>query len=160
MKHRRTFISSSERKIVARILKVRKAGDRAAQSERKFADYRYLRSVLRAYEFFSDENLLGHLAEIAPSALLTPVRRGWHELRIIVEASCSQIDVRTKSRWTRALEFALARNVAPDDLPRFIKANNGIAGCADLASKTRPKRRRPDVRNGRVPVSFSAHRSI
>jgi hypothetical protein len=132
--------SSSEQKIVARILKVRKASDRAAESTSKFAQYRYLRSVLRAYAFFSDNNLLGHLAVIAPSALMAPVRAGWHPIRIIIDASCTQVDLRLRSRWTRALEFALARNVSPNDLPRFFRANGGIAGCADLAAKIKPYR--------------------
>lgn len=129
--------SSSEQKIVARILKVRKASNRAAVSTSKFAQYRYLRSVLRAYTFFSENNLLTHLVIIAPSALMTPVRAGWHPIRIIIDASCTQTDLRLRSRWTRALEYTLARNVSPDDLPRFIRANGGIAGCADLACKIR-----------------------
>src|SRR5947207_15662670 len=54
-------VPSSQRKIVARILKVRKAGDRAARSSRRFAEYRYLRAVLRAYVIFSDNDLLNHL---------------------------------------------------------------------------------------------------
>src|SRR3954463_5861065 len=53
-------VTLSERKIVARILKVRKAGDRAARSKSRFADYRYLRSVLRAHAYFSDNNFLTH----------------------------------------------------------------------------------------------------
>jgi hypothetical protein len=156
MRHCKTPISSSERKIVDRILKVRKAGERAARSKRRFAEYKYLRSVLRAYKFFSDNNLLEYLAVIAPSELMTPVRANSQPLRIVIDASCSHSDLRMRSRWTRALEFALARNVSPNDLPRFTRANGGIAGCADLASKTRPKRRRPDVRKRPAPVTFAA----
>lgn len=146
MGHSETTLPSSHRKIVGRIRKLRKAGARAARSERRFADHRYLRSVLRAYEFFSDNELLSHLTVIAPSELMTPVRAGRHPIRIIIDASCNQPDLRMRSRWTRALEYALARNVSPDELPRFIRANGGIAGCADLASKIRP-RKLPERRN-------------
>ena len=139
-------VPSSQRKIVARILKVRKAGDRAARSSRRFAEYRYLRAVLRAYVIFSDNDLLNHLVVIAPSELMTPVRAKSHPIRMIIEASCTRADLRKKSRWTRALEFALARNVSPEELPRFIRAHGGIAGCADLASKTQPKHVKPGVR--------------
>ncbi|WP_338821867.1 hypothetical protein WDM22_33025 [Bradyrhizobium septentrionale] len=134
---------TSEQKIVERIAKIRNAARRASKSKRRFADYRYLRSVLRAYEYFSDENLLPRLSEIAPSVLITPVRQGWHPLRIIIEATCIQPDIRMRSRWTRALEFAAASKIDPDELPRFFQANGGIAGTADMASKTRPKRTSP-----------------
>ncbi|MCC8952705.1 hypothetical protein H8B02_04250 [Bradyrhizobium sp. Pear77] len=134
---------TSEQKIVERIAKVRNAARRASKSKRRFADYRYLRSVLRAYDYFSDENLLPRLSEISPSVLMTPVRAGWHPLRIIIDATCVQPDVRMRSRWTRALEFAVASKIDPDELPKFFQANGGIAGTADMASKTRPKRASP-----------------
>jgi hypothetical protein len=132
-------LGPSARRIIARIKKVQKAADKAVGSETRFADYRYLRAVLRAYRYFEDYDLLSQLSEIAPCELLTAVRADRHPLRIIIDASCNKPDLRTRSRWTRALEYALARNVSPEDLPRFIRANGGIAGCADLASKTRPK---------------------
>lgn len=127
-------------KIIVRIQKVRKAADKAARSEHRFADYSYLRSVLRAYRYFEENRLLSHLVEIAPSMLLTPVRVNWHPLRVIIEATCIRPDLRMRSRWTRALEYALMEKIDPKELARFFRANNGIAGCADLASKTRPKR--------------------
>jgi hypothetical protein len=136
----------SHQKIVSRIRKVQRAGARATRSERKFADYPYLRSVLRAYEYFSDNELLTHLTVIAPSELMTPVRVGRHPIRIIIDASSSQPDLRMRSRWTRALQYALARKVAPSDLSRFFRANSGVAGCADLASKIGPKHRGSGVR--------------
>lgn len=134
---------TSEQKIVERIAKVRKAARRASKSKRRFADYRYLRSVLRAYDYFLDENLLSHLSEIAPSVLVTPVRKGSHTIRIVIDATCIEPDLRMRSRWTRALAFAIASKIDPDQLPRFLQANGGIAGTADMASKTRPKRVTP-----------------
>ncbi|MBR0795646.1 hypothetical protein JQ615_09625 [Bradyrhizobium jicamae] len=134
---------TSEQKIVERIAKVRKAARRASKSKSRFADYRYLRAVLRACDYFLDEDLLSQLSEIAPSVLMTPVRKSWHPIRIIIEATCHQQTGKMRSRWTRALEFAIARKVDPDQLPKFFQANGGIAGAADMASKTRPKRAAP-----------------
>jgi len=128
-------LGSSTKKIVARIKRVQRAAEKAARRKQRFADYRYLRSVLRAYSYFDDHDLLSHLMEIAPSVLMTPVRADWHPLRVIIEASCKQPDLRMRSRWTRALEYAVAEKIDPDHLVRFIRAHNGIAGCADLASK-------------------------
>jgi hypothetical protein len=158
MRRCKAVISSSERKIISRILKVRKAGDRAARSKRRFADYRYLRSVLRAYEYFSDNNILEHLTVIAPSELMTAVRAGSHPLRIIIDASSNQPDLQIRSRWTRALEYALTRNVSSDDLPRFIQANGGVAGCADLASKIKLGRRGSEAET-RINIPGTQHPS-
>lgn len=139
MKKSAASLGRSSRKIVARIQKVRRAAERAAKRKQRFADYRYLRAVLRAYSYFDDEDLLSHLLEVAPSTLMTPVRVGWHPLRVIIEASCIQPDLRMRSRWTRALEYAVAQDIDPNDLVRFIRAHNGIAGCADLASKIKAR---------------------
>ncbi|WP_338692477.1 hypothetical protein V5279_41050 [Bradyrhizobium sp. 26S5] len=142
MKSSRRSLLPSERKIVDRITKIRKTADRVSRSKRRFAEYRYLRAVLRGYQYLADNELLPAMLEIAPAILTVPVRANWHPLRVIIEATMwTEIDHRTRSRWTRALQYALAREVDPDQLPRFIRANNGIAGCAELASKTRSTRR-------------------
>ena len=130
-------MTRNQRKIIERIRRVKRAGDRASRSNSRFAEYKYLRAVLRAYEVFADRRLLSHFVIIAPSELMTPVRADSHPIRIIIDATCTQPDLRMRSRWTRAIEFAVQRNVASSDLPKFIKANGGISGCADLASKTK-----------------------
>lgn len=133
------IIPKTERKIIARIERVRVSYEKSQRSGCKYADYKYLRAVLRAYEYFDENDLVESLAEIAPCVLMAPVRSGQHAVRTIIDASCDNNDLRMRSRWTRALEYALMRDVAPDDLLRFLRANNGIAGCADLASKIRRK---------------------
>jgi hypothetical protein len=140
MKSSKLSLGRSAQKIVARIQRVRKAADKAARSSRRFADYRYLRAVLRAYRYFEDQQLTTYLVETAPSLLMTPVRAGCHPLRVIIDATCIQPDLRLRSRWTRALQYICSEEVEPEDLVRFIQAHNGVAGCADLASKTTPKR--------------------
>lgn len=142
----------SAQKVVAQIRKVRKAAEKASENNGRFAAHKYLRAVLRAYRYFETTNLLPHLIELAPSMLMTPVRANWHSLRMIIEATCIQPDLRMRSRWTRALEYALAEDIDPKELPRFIRAHNGIAGCADLASKTKPKRFSPDTSDRPAPV--------
>lgn len=158
MKSSVATLGPSTRKIVARIEKVGRAAEKAATRKHRFADYRYLRSVLRAYSYFDDHDLLSHLMEIAPSVLLTPVRANWSLLRVIIEASCIQPDLKMRSRWTRALELAVREKVAPNDLGRFFRAHNGIAGCADLASKI--ARKRPSVRRKDAPASKVFRRAM
>ncbi|WP_271500881.1 hypothetical protein [Bradyrhizobium sp. CCBAU 11357] len=123
-----------------RIQKVQKAAERAAKNETRFADYRYLRSVLAAHTYFEDNNLLSHVVAIAPSMLTTPVRADSCPLRVTIDATCIQPDLRMRSRWTRALEFAVQEQIEPQALARFMSAHSGISGCADLASKPKPKK--------------------
>lgn len=140
MKSSKSPLGPSAKKIISRIQKVRKAADKAARSKRRFAGSKYLRSVLRSYLYFDDNDLLSYLIETAPSVLMTPVRVGNHPLRIIIDATCVEKDLRMRSRWTRALQHAVREKIDPENLLRFIRANGGIAGCAELASKTtRPR---------------------
>lgn len=156
MKSSVASLGPSARKIVARIKKVRRAAEKAARSKRRFAHYRYLRAVLSAYRFFEENDLLHHLVEIAPSVLKTSVRKKWHPLRVVLEATCDSPDYKVRSKWTRALEYAVAEKVDPKDLTQFIRAHGGIAGCADLASKTKPRRKQPDNSDPRYARSIGA----
>lgn len=140
MKSSVSSLGRSAQKIVVRIQKVRKAAEKAGTSKKRFAHYRYLRFALSAYRHFKDNNLLSHLTEIAPSVLRVPVRINSCALRIIVDASCTTRNLKTRSLWVRALRYAVAEKVDPKELTPFMRAHNGIAGCADLASKTKPKR--------------------
>ena len=142
MKSAQAAQAKNVEQIFQRIMRVRKAALKSMRSKHRFADYRYLRSVLRAYRYFEANSLLSLLRDVAPRTFETPARQNWHYLRLLIEATSCQRDAQIKSRWTRALEYALAQDVDPEDLVRFIRARSGIAGCAQLASKTNPKRRR------------------
>src|SRR4051794_18442650 len=104
-------LGRSAQKIVSRIKKVRTVAKKTASSKRRFADYRYLRAVLSAYRYFEANGLLPHLTEIAPSTLMTPVGANCNSLRVIIDATCIQPDLRMRSRWTRALEYAVAEKM-------------------------------------------------
>lgn len=160
MKSSKSSLGPSVEKIVARIEKVRRAADKAARSNRRYAHYKYLRCVLRAYVYFDNNALIAHLVQIAPSVLLTPVRKNCHALRVIVDATCSQGDFKIRSRWTRALEHAVLQKIDPEELTRFIRANGGIAGCADLASKTNRARNRRDRKDMKscIPSAIPSQR--
>ena len=138
--------------IVSRISKIKKAARRAARSERRFSDYCYLKRVLATHRYFEKNRWISHLSEIAPSVLLTPVRRGAHPLRILIDATCLKKDKRMRSRWTRALEYAVAQDIDPAELPRFLRAHGGVSGAADLAAKTTRPRKRHFQSQPRTPT--------
>lgn len=130
--------------IRARIDKVRKIAKKAARSEKRFADYRYLRAVYWAFNALGDNNLLPILARVACQEFNIPKRAGTHPLRTIIDATATvAIDIRIRSRWARALEWAFDQEVRPDELIWYLKANHGIAGCARRANMALPLYRRP-----------------
>lgn len=100
MKRKDRNLTPSMQKIVNRIAKVRRAASLAAENKRRFGEYRYLRAVLRAHAYFADNKLLLGMMEITPSVPLVPVRKGAHPLRVIIDATCMQPDLRMRSRWS------------------------------------------------------------
>ncbi|UGY17992.1 hypothetical protein HAP48_0011475 [Bradyrhizobium septentrionale] len=130
--------------IRAQLDRVRKVGKKAARSEKRFADYRYLRAVYRALHNLGEDNLLPILSRVVRQEYNVPKRAGTHALRTIIDATATTAsDLRTRSRWARALEWAYDQEVRPSELIWFLKANNGIAGCARLANMGLPLYRRP-----------------
>ncbi|UGY21033.1 MULTISPECIES: hypothetical protein [Bradyrhizobium] len=129
--------------IRAQLDQVRKVAKKVARSEKRFADYRYLRAVYRTLHTLGDANLLPILARAVRQEYSIPKRAGTHALRTIIDATATTAsDLRTRSRWARALEWALDAEVRPKHLIWFLKANSGIAGCARLANRGLPRYRR------------------
>jgi hypothetical protein len=53
-----------------------------------------------------------------------------HPIRVIIDAT-STADLKTRSRWTRALRYAGRERKAWMDLTSFLRENGGPAGCAE-----------------------------
>jgi hypothetical protein len=49
-------------------------------------------------------------------------------------------DPKQKSRWSRALEFAALTKATPENLLELFKKHSGVAGCARLSAKHKPKK--------------------
>ena len=96
----------------------------------RFAFYEYLAAV---FEFYVQ---LRRRDEAKPSARriaklfgLRKQKRS-HCIRAIIDAT-STADLKTKSRWTRALRYAWRERKTWKDLGSFLRENGGPAGCAD-----------------------------
>ncbi|ANW00079.1 hypothetical protein [Bradyrhizobium icense] len=63
----------------------------------------------------------------------------WHSIRRIIEATALKDDLRARSRWTRALEFAWNEEVEPDELVWYLQQNGGLSGCARKAARGLPR---------------------
>jgi len=126
------------------ILRVEMVAKRAAKSKRRFALYRYLKSVYRTYCLLEDLRLLGALKVFLAQEYKISADYDWHSIRRIIEATALVEDLRARSRWTRALEFAWNEEVTPGELIWFLGRNGGLSGCARSAAKGLPRYNRDE----------------
>jgi hypothetical protein len=75
------------------------------------------------------------------------LRNNTHPIRVIINASSAQ-NREIKSRWTRALQFALKHRaeVVEMGLMRFLERNGGVDGCARRIAQKSPRREKVTVR--------------
>jgi hypothetical protein len=112
--------------------------DRERRSgKRRFAHRDYLEAV---YAVFAEigAGVLGtemakRLAEIYDIA----ARENAGLIRVIIDASASNVDLKMASRWTRALKFVWRERQHWTDWRAFVDGHDGIAGCAQAFSEAR-----------------------
>jgi hypothetical protein len=106
----------------------------------RFKFYGYLEAVYRTCKEWKDmgisKKMTRHLAEY----LEIPRRKGTSPVRTLIDATFPALDPKQKNRWSRALEYAALKKVTAENLPRLFKSHSGIAGCACLAAKQKPKK--------------------
>jgi hypothetical protein len=101
--------------------------------------YAYLEAVYQVQDWHDGRQSERWSRQVA--ALYTiDIRKNTHFIRIIIDASCDQ-DRQVKSRWTQALEYALAKKVSKSGFIEFLEKNGGPAGCAAKMAKLRKKMR-------------------
>jgi hypothetical protein len=128
---------------------LRKAIDGLRRLERKcfasrsrFAFYDYLAAVFELYV------QLRRTKQAKPSARRIAKLFGFrkqkrsHCIRVLIDAT-STADVKTRSRWTRALNYAWQERSTWSDLTMFLRENGGPAGCADQFAATNSRGRYP-----------------
>lgn len=109
---------------------------------RRFKFYNYLAEIL---EYHRELESCGKLLKIRDLLLARPDFRTMNSdpLRVLIDAT-SKAGPKTKSRWTRALQFAVDQR--PDwfgKMPakQFFKSHGGVAGCARKIAVPRPRRK-------------------
>lgn len=119
-----------------------KHGRRWHKNGSKRALYRYLQTVFNVYsaskKVRSGRPLVSRIARVA-GLVPQPDR---HPIRTIIDAT-SSADRKSKSRWTQALRFAWRERSKWQDLTECLRANGGIAGCADKWADLRAETRTP-----------------
>lgn len=106
----------------------------------RFRFHGYLVVVYRTYKEWKDLRISKKMGRHLAEHLKSPRRKGTSPVRLLIDATFPALDSKQKSRWSRALEFAALKKTNPDNLVKLFKKFSGIAGCARLAAKQKPKR--------------------
>lgn len=118
---------------------------------RRFKFYGYLSEVL---EYHRQLEACGKLIDIRDLLLARKDLRlmSSDPLRVLIDAT-SKAEPKTKSRWTRALQFAVDKRpewVGRMTARQFFKSQGGIAGCARKIAVKRArwwKKKEPELRD-------------
>ncbi|MBI3699190.1 MAG: hypothetical protein HY242_01915 [Afipia sp.] len=126
--------------IAAAVQKLTSAAIMLQNEKGRFASHHYLKAVYSVYWDWRAQSVARKYCRLIAAELMISERANQHLIRTLIEASAPALELRIKSRWTRALEFAFAERTTPAKLKRFLRAHGGIAGCAVKSAERAPKR--------------------
>jgi hypothetical protein len=129
--------------LAAAIKPAKDAAARLKQAIGRFAIYEFLETVYRIYVVWKRRKIAKRSGRTLARELNIVRRKGMSPIRVLIESALPTADLKQKSRWTRALEYAANEEVPPKKLRKFIHAHGGLAGCARLSAQVTRKRRRP-----------------
>jgi hypothetical protein len=119
------------------LLRVRNAWEECQASRDRDAIYGYLTAVFNLVAWWTAEN---RALERARKALR--LRNIWasdHNEPFAAIIRCTadpaKVDKRTRSKWSRALRYALANKPSSEPLDQFMKRKGGINECAEHFTK-------------------------
>jgi hypothetical protein len=121
-------------------------------SRSRFAFYGYLAAVFELYVRLRRSNQAKPAARRIAELFGSRKQNGIHCIRAIIDAT-STADLKTRSRWTRALRYAWRERKTWKDLGSFLRENGGPAGCARQFAAVHPKARYPSCIVYRCPGS-------
>jgi hypothetical protein len=107
-------------------------------SRSRFAFYDYLAGVFELYVQLRRRNQAKPAAQRIAKLLRLRKQDRTHPIRVIIDAT-STADIKTKSRWTRALKYAWRERKTWKDFASFLRENGGPAGCAAQFAAVHPK---------------------
>jgi hypothetical protein len=109
-------------------------------SRSRFAFYDYLAAVFELYVRLRRRNQAKTAARRIANLCDLRNRKHAHPIRVIIGAT-STVDNKTKSRWTRALQYAWHERREWTDLKAFLRENGGPAGCAARFAAVKSKQK-------------------
>lgn len=104
-----------------------------------YDQHQYLRLVYKTvYQWDQQKRKRKNAREIYKKLGLG-LRKDTTAFRALIEQTCPEAEPKQKSRWSRALDWALYNGVIPDRLVLFLFQNGGVAGCARKMAERKPK---------------------
>jgi hypothetical protein len=133
---------NSDRQLQKTIYDLRRLERKCFAVRSRFAFYDYLAAVFELYVQRRRRKQAKSWARRI--AKLSGVRKQnrTHPIRTIIDAT-STADLKTRSRWTRALKYAWRERKTWKDFVSFLRENGGPAGCADQFAASNPRGRYP-----------------
>jgi hypothetical protein len=132
----------SDRQLRKTIHELRGLEQKCFASRSRFAFYDYLAVVFRLYVQLKRRNQAKTWARRIAKLFGLRKQNGTHPIRVIIDAT-STTDLKTRSRWTRALKYAWRERKTWTELGSFLRENGGPAGCARQFAAVNPKARYP-----------------
>jgi hypothetical protein len=111
-------------------------------SRSRFAFYDYLAAVFDLYVQLRRTKHAKKAARLIAKPVGLRKQDRTHCIRAIIDAT-STADLKTRSRWTRALKYAWRERKSWTDLASFLRENGGPAGCADQFAAINQRGRYP-----------------
>ena len=111
-------------------------------SRSRFAFYDYLAVVFKLYVQLRRTKQAKKAARLIVKLFELRNQKRTQPIRVILDAT-STADIKTRSRWSRALRYAWHERKTWKDLGSFLRENGGPAGCADQFAASNPRGRYP-----------------
>jgi hypothetical protein len=111
-------------------------------SRRRFAFYSYLAAVFELYVRLRRRNQEKPSARRIAKLFGLRSQKRTHPIRVIIDAT-STADLKTRSRWSRALQYAWQERKRWTHIKSFLRENGGPAGCADQFAAINQRGRYP-----------------
>ena len=132
----------SDRQLRQTVDELRGVEQKCFASRSRFAFYDYLAAVFELYVQLRRTKQAKKAATRIAKLFGLSNQKGNHPIRVIFDAT-STADLKTRSRWARALKYAWRERNACTDLTRFLRENGGPAGCAERFAAINPRAKYP-----------------
>jgi hypothetical protein len=125
------------------LIRVRNAWDECQASRERDAIYTYLAAIFDLVAWWTAEKRALERAQKALRLrrILRHITPSDHDEPFAAIIRCTadpaKIDKRTRSKWSRALQYALAYKLTSEPLGKFMKRKGGINRCAERFSPHR-----------------------
>ena len=104
----------------------------------RFAFYDYLAAVFELYVRLRRTRQAKKSARLIAKLFGLRNQKRAHPIRVLIDAT-STADLKTRSRWSRALRYAWYELRTSTDFVAFLRENGGPAGCARQFAAIRKK---------------------